>query len=122
MGMLHISPHKEWWDTPVVATQAVNNIGVDKLFEGIQAHRNMLQNTNRLAKRRKEQRRKEFIQTVEERTKRGLWQLIESDDRLTPYMEKVEAGLIDPYSAAMDLLSNGEILKDWTARTLMVKG
>ena len=122
MGMLHISPHKEWWDTPVVATQAVNNIGIDKLFAGIQAHRSVLQDTSRLAKRRKEQRRKEFIQTVEERTKRGLWQLIESDDRLAPYMEKVEAGLIDPYSAAMDLLSNGEILNDWTARTLRVKG
>jgi LAO/AO transport system kinase len=121
MGMLHISPHKDWWDTPVVATQAVNNIGVDKLYEAILAHRNILQSTNRLVQRRKEQRRKEFIQTVEERTKRGLWLLIESDNRLAPYMEKVEAGLIDPYSAAMDLLSNGEILNDWTARTLKAK-
>ena len=121
MGMLHISPHKDWWDTPVIATQAVNNIGIDKLFAGIQAHRCVLQDTGHLAKRRKEQRRKEFIQTVEERTKRGLWQLIESDDRLTPYLEKVEAGLTDPYSAAMDLLSNGEILRDWTARTLRVR-
>jgi LAO/AO transport system kinase len=121
IGMLHISPHKEWWDTPVVATQAVNNIGIDKLYEGIQGHRCAIQDTSRLVKRRKEQRRKEFIQTVEERTKRGLWQLIESDERLTPYLEKVEAGVLDPYSAAMDLLSNGDILKDWTARTLMVR-
>jgi len=118
IGMLHISPHKEWWDAPVVATQAVNNIGIDKLYEGIQGHRCAMQDTSRLAKRRREQRRKEFIQTVEERTKRGLWQLIESDKRLTPYLDKVEAGAIDPYSAAMDLLSNGEILKDWTVRTL----
>jgi LAO/AO transport system kinase len=120
-SMLHISPHKEWWDIPVVATQAVNNVGIDKLCESIQGHRCAIQDTGRLAKRRKEQRRKEFIQTVEERTKRGLWQLIESDDRLTPYLQKVEAGAIDPYSAAMDLLSNGDILKDWTARTIRVK-
>ncbi len=120
-GMLHISPQKQWWDTPVVATQAVNNIGIDKLFEAIQSHRKVLEDTERLAKRRKEQRRKEFVQTVEERTKRGLWQLIESDSRLAPYMEKVESGEMDPYSAALEVLSNPEILKDWTSRTLKVK-
>jgi hypothetical protein len=67
------------------------------------------------------QRRFSLISSKDVRTKRGLWQLIESDDRLAPYLEKVEAGAIDPYSAAMDLLSNGDILKDWTARTLRVR-
>jgi LAO/AO transport system kinase len=120
-GMLHISPHKEWWDTPVVSTQAVNNLGIDKLYDAIQSHRKVLEESGRLAKRRKEQRRKEFVQTVQERTKRGLYQLIESDNRLIPYLEKVEAGTIDPYSAAMDLLNNAEIIRDWTSRTLGVK-
>jgi len=120
-GMLHISPQKDWWTAPVAATQAVNNIGVEELFEAIIAHRKCLEDTGRLVNRRKEQRKKEFIQTVEERARRGLWQLIESDKRLMPYLDKVEAGTIDPYSAAIDLLTNREILNDWTAQALNIK-
>ncbi len=116
-NMLHMWPQKDGIDTPVLATQALNDIGIDKLFEAIQSHRTARESTGRLAQRRKEQRKKEFIQTIEDKTRKALWELIENDERLAPYIKKVETGELDPYSAALALLSDRRVLEGWIART-----
>jgi len=39
--------------------------------------------------------------------------LIEQDGQLSSYIERVEKGEIDPYSAADEILKSGKLLTDW---------
>jgi LAO/AO transport system kinase len=99
-----------WWDIPVVATEAINDIGVDKLHEQIQLHYQALCKDGRLSQRRQLQRKQDFIKTLERKLTNRLLRSIEQDGQLSSYMDRVEKGEIDPYSAADEILRSGEIL------------
>ena len=114
--MLHMSANYKdvKWQIPVLTTQAANNIGISELFEQIEKHRLQLRNTGLLEKNRQEKRRREFVETVEDRVTRGLLQLIENDPKLSTYMGMVQSGEMDPYSAADEILRNGTLLASWS--------
>jgi LAO/AO transport system kinase len=102
-----------WWNIPVVATEAVNDIGIEELYRQIQLHRQALCEDGRLSERRQLQRKQDFIKTLEQKLTRKLLMLIEQDGQLSIYVEKVEKGEIDPYSAADEILKSGRLLTDW---------
>jgi LAO/AO transport system kinase len=112
-SMLQLHSNSSWWDVPVLATEAVNDVGIEELYHQIQLHHQALLKTGRLSQRRQQQRKKEFIKTIEQKITRGLLKAIEQDVQLSSYVEKVEKGEIDPYSAADEVLKSGKILAGW---------
>ena len=105
-----------WWNIPVVATEAVNDVGVEELHQQIQRHRQALSETGRLSQQRQQQRKDEFIKTVEGKIIRELIKSIEQDNQLSSYIGKIERGEIDPYSAADEILKSGKWLASWLSR------
>ena len=101
-----------WWNIPVVATQAVNDIGIKELHKQIQLHHQALRENGRLSQRRRLQRKQDFIKTLERKLTRELLTLIEEDGQLSIYIERVERGEIDPYSAVDEILESGKLLTD----------
>jgi LAO/AO transport system kinase len=102
-----------WWNIPVVATEAVNDIGTEELYKQIQLHHQALCEEGRLSQRRQLQRKQDFIKTLERKLTNKLLMLIEQDGQLSSYIERVEKGEIDPYSAADEILKSGKLLTDW---------
>ncbi len=102
-----------WWDIPVVATQAVNNVGTEELYRQIQLHYQALCKDGRLSRRCQLRRKQDFIRTLERKLTDKLLRLIERDGQLSSYMEKVEKGELDPYSAVDKILKSGNLLTDW---------
>jgi LAO/AO transport system kinase len=103
---------RNWWDIPVVATQAVSDVGIQELYKQIQLHYQTLCEKGRLSQRRQHQRRQDFIKTLERRLSDKLLTLIERNGQLSNYIDKVEAGEIDPYSAVDEILASRSLLAD----------
>ena len=110
-AMLHLR-QPSWWDIPVLATEAVNDIGIEELYKQIQLHRQALSDTGQLSQRRQLQRKLDFIKIIEQNLTRKLLNSIEQDNQLSSYIEKVESGEIDPYSAADEVLRSENLLTD----------
>jgi LAO/AO transport system kinase len=102
-----------WWNIPVVATEAVNDIGIEELYRQTQLHHQALCKDDRLPQRRRLQRKQDFMKTLERKLARKLLTLIEQDGQLSIYVERVEKGEIDPYSAVDEILRSGGLLTDW---------
>ncbi|MBE0415649.1 MAG: methylmalonyl Co-A mutase-associated GTPase MeaB [Dehalococcoidia bacterium] len=117
--MLQMNPKQSWWQVPALATQATNDIGIEELYLEIERHREALQGAGRLSLHRQEQRRREFIQTIEQRLMARLLDLAKRDGRLMASLERVERGESDPYSASMQILTNKTILQSWLAELEM---
>lgn len=111
-AMLHLR-EPSWWDIPVVATEAINDIGIEELYRQIERHRKALQESGKFAERRQQQRRTDFIKTVEQKLTHKLLRSIEQDGQLSSYIERVERGEIDPYSAAEEVLKSEKLLTRW---------
>jgi len=102
--MVQHYPKQSWWQVPVLATQAINNVGIEDLFKQIEKHRQALDGSGQLDQRRREQRKREFLETVEHRVSDELLKLVEQNEDMGKYMDRVEAGEIDPYSAADEIM------------------
>ena len=113
--MLHQSPKQEWWQVPVLMTQATRDIGIRELYESIVKHREALEQTGRLAQHRQRQRRSEFMHTIQQGLLARILRLVEREGSMTASLEGVEKGDIDPYSASMEILSNKNLLHQWLA-------
>ncbi len=112
-GMLHQSPKQSWWQVPVIATQAVNDIGTGELYDQIQLHRQALEQSGQLALKRSRQRRADLLRTIENRIMSQIVKQIESNGQLASYLERVEKGEVDPYSAAGEILTNRKLIDSW---------
>jgi LAO/AO transport system kinase len=117
MAMLHQSPKQSWWQVPVVATQAANDIGIAELYQHIENHYTALKQTGRLATRRQKQRRADLLRNIENTITSQILQLVVGDDQLNRYLERVETGEIDPYAAAEEILSH-RTLVSWVEKWL----
>jgi LAO/AO transport system kinase len=102
-----------WWDIPVVATRAVSDVGTQELYKQIQLHYRALCEQGRLSQRRQLQRKQDFIKTLERKLTDKLLSLIEQNGQLSNYIEKVEGGELDPYSAVDEILASSSLLADW---------
>ena len=67
--------------------------------------------SGQLAKRRKEQRRDEVLESVQRTIQVRLHDLIRQDSEFAAIMQKVEAGELDPYSAANEVMRNENLLQ-----------
>ena len=112
--MIHLYARQSSWEVPVMATEAINDVGTQELYEHIEKHRQTLEESGRLSQRRQEQRRREFMEMVERRVAGELLRLIERDEDMSRYMAMVEAGQVDPYSAADEILRPRTLLASWS--------
>jgi len=111
-AMLHLR-EPSWWDIPVVTTEAVNDIGIEELYEQIELHHQALFETGKLSQHRQLQRKFDFVKTIEQKLTHKLLNSIEQDGQLGSYIERVEKGELDPYSAADEILKSGKLLTHW---------
>ncbi len=108
-AMLQLRPGDEWWQVPVLSTVAVNGTGIGELCQQIERHRESMEKSGRLVERRRQRRRQEFLSTVERRLAEEVLRLVERDGRLARYLEMVEAGEVDPFSAADEVLRQSQL-------------
>jgi LAO/AO transport system kinase len=102
--LMHMHPRNDWWDVPVLATQAHQNVGIEALWEAICQHYQRLQETGYLLQRRAEQRRQELLELLQQRLLQRLLAELEQEERLQKLMSDVQASLIDPYTAVQRIL------------------
>ncbi len=114
-AMLTLSPRTNQWQPPILATQALRDIGIEELYEATERHRSYLTTSGELTRRRQQQRKEEFLQAVEQRLRKRLWRLMKESARLMALWEEVEQGSIDPYSA-VEIMENEAITQGWLPR------
>lgn len=107
--LVHIHPLSTWWETPVLATQADKNIGIEALYQTIDMHRQRLMETGHLATRRREHRRKELLDLLQQRLRVALTEQLDKHADMLGLMEQVEAGTLDPYTATEQIFHGREI-------------
>jgi len=112
-GMLHQKQEKSWWQVPVVATQAVNDVGTEELFEHIEQHRQALEESGSLYLKRARQRRTDLLRSIERTITQKVLEQVEKDEELATYLERVEKGDIDPYTAAREIVTSQTLLENW---------
>ena len=110
INMLQLRREKGKWEIPVLATQAVNNVGIEEVYNQIQAHLKASAEEGMLEQRRKQQRWEHFLQIIEQHFSSELINIIEQDVELTNYVSEVEEGKLDPYTAAERVLSSDTLL------------
>lgn len=113
--MMEMSPQRSWWQVPILATQAHMGIGIEKLYEQIENHRQALAQSGQLSARRKGQRKDELLEIVQRNIEARLLELIGRDGEFSATMDKVERGELDPYSAAQEIFSSESLLQSCLA-------
>jgi LAO/AO transport system kinase len=108
--LVHIHPRYDWWDTPVLATQAHQDVGIAALYDTIAQHRQTLQETGQLDMRRRQQRRQELLGLLQQRLMARLEVQLEQHEALQGLSEQVQEGLVDPYTAVEQILGGKDTL------------
>ena len=107
--MLQLRP-ATGWDVPVLLTVAVSGDGVKELIEAVWRHRQFLREDGDDRARASTDRYEEFLATlrdelvrrVERSVERGAWE---------PIPDQVRRGEIDPYDAAIKVVSDERLLR-----------
>lgn len=103
-SMLHIAAGEGVRELPVLATQAENNIGVDRLYEEIWRHRQESLDSGSFAERRASQKRNELTAVLQKMVVQEYLKAISSDSRLLEYVRQMNEGNLSPYDAAEKIL------------------
>ena len=112
-AMLNQGSRRSEWKPPVLTAQAVNDIGIEEMYQAINEHRDLLQRTEQLEEKRQQRRRKELTETIEHRIVSKLWSLIQEDGEFAHHLKRVDDGEIDPYSAYSNIISDRKLVKAW---------
>ena len=115
-AMLQMSLTTPDWIPPVKLTAAHTGQGIAELWDSLEAHHAYLKDSGNLAKRRGEHRTQEFLEVVEEELVRRLRHMVQTDPSLLSVLESVAARDAEPYSAALEFLSNSPLAPAATDR------
>ena len=108
--MLHVRHASDGWCPPVLSTQAHQDIGIVELYEEIADHRRMLSETSQLAARRRQNRRQELLDLLQQQLMATLTTQFENGEARASLLEQVEEGAMDPYTAAQRMLVDSAAL------------
>ncbi len=114
-AMVQMTDAHPAWSPPVLLTAANSGQGIEELWAKVQEHRGFLTATSELTRRRGDQRKREFLETVEEELGRRLKALVERHPALMATLEKVANREAEPYSSAMEFLDSSGVPPDWLA-------
>jgi LAO/AO transport system kinase len=87
------------WEVPILATEAVHDVGVGELFETIGRHRATLEAGGALARRRQARRARELRALILSELRREIDRALADGGALEAMLADVEAGRVDPYAA-----------------------
>jgi LAO/AO transport system kinase len=90
------------WETPVLAAQAANDVGIAPLMDAIKRHRAVLTEAGALDKRRQARRRAELEALLVEELTAQVMARVHADPELA---RAVSEGALDPSSAVSRILS-----------------
>jgi LAO/AO transport system kinase len=93
------------WEVPVLAAQAVNDVGMDTLLQQIRRHRTALEQGGALEKRRQARRRADLEALLVEEYTAQVTALVQKDPALARTLEAVTGGRLDVYSAVTQILA-----------------
>ena len=99
------SPKDIDWEIPVLATQAVNDVGVAELLDHIKRHRAALEASGAFEKRRQARRRAELEALLVEELTAQVMERVHADEDLSRILEAVTGGTLDPYSGVAEILA-----------------
>ena len=108
--MLHVRHASDEWCPPVLSTQAYQDIGIVELYEAIADHRRKLSTTGQLAARRRQNRRQELLDLLQQQLMATLTTQFENGEARGSLLEQVEEGAVDPYTAAQRMLVDSAAL------------
>src|SRR6266852_2756152 len=91
------------WEIPVLSAEAQNDVGTGELLAEIRRHRGALETTGALAARRRQRRRGELSRLLVEGFTASVERKLQSGE-LGRTFDDVAEGVIDPYSAAEEIL------------------
>jgi LAO/AO transport system kinase len=105
-GVLQLGHSRDLeWMPPVIATRAVDGVGVPELIEQLDRHSEHLKTTGQLEERRLHNLRKEVLAIATLRMRAELERSLENDPQLAALLEQVGGRTLDPASAASALLA-----------------
>jgi LAO/AO transport system kinase len=87
------------WEVPILATEAVHDVGVVELLETIGKHRAALESTGALERRRGARRARELRGLLLAELRQEVDRALAEGGTFGPLVADVEAGRVDPYSA-----------------------
>jgi LAO/AO transport system kinase len=93
------------WEVPVLAAQAVHDVGIDELLGQVRRHRAALEQAGALEKRRQARRRAELEALLVEEFTAQISARVQTEPALARTLEAVTAGTLDPYSAVAQILA-----------------
>ena len=103
-SMLSLSDQEGWWKPTIVSTQAHKGEGIEQLYEAIEKHWKAMVEGSHLSQRRGQRRRQEMAKRVEAGLRSETTDLLKPGGDFGDLAQRVEAGEIDPYTAAAEAL------------------
>lgn len=91
------------WTPPIIEAEAVNDIGIERLWEQIGEHRKFLNQEGRLATRRRANLESEVFGLASARATRHLEARVAADPRLRQLLDEMHARKLDPLSCTRRL-------------------
>jgi LAO/AO transport system kinase len=87
------------WEVPILATEAVRDVGVGELFDTIGRHRTALEALGALGRRRQARRARELRGLILTALRREVDRALADGGELEAVLADVEAGRVDPHVA-----------------------
>lgn len=100
------------WRIPVLATQAINGMGLPELLQALRDHHQSSLASGELARRRSDRRREELITRVEYEVRKRLTAGAQTDPELSRYFDAVGAGTLDPHTASHQILESSALREE----------
>jgi len=106
------------WTVPVLLTQAVTDGGIDAVMDALAKRQAWLAADEGRAERERERREQELIDVLDEEVARRVHRNMEAEasDGRAGLIEKVRAGTMDPYTAALTILDDAAAVDRLTRR------
>jgi LAO/AO transport system kinase len=108
-SILDLRREKNGWEYPVVATQAISEVGIEDLWSEISAHQEFISENGILEQKRKNQVKVELKEIIESKMKKILEKKVFSSLNLEEIAERVLKGEDDPYSAGERFLDEADL-------------
>lgn len=101
----HIKQQRDW--TPIVTkTVAVDDEGIDGLWEAIQRHRQYLEESGKLTEKRRIRTSQETLRMIHNELFRLVREQLESSGQLDRYVQQILDHRRDPYSVMREIVNN----------------
>ena len=92
------------WEVPVCPTQGISGEGVSKMLNTINAHKDFIQQSGELDRRRKERRKEDLLSQLQHLMRETLVTACEQSEEINDLMKKVENGVDAGHAVIEDLL------------------